>query len=164
MIFFSRLYQGLEWITSKLKGRWPLVWHKVKYQGSRVHQTLEEEFKSFGSVLICFVFPDYSAPSPKYLTQTQSKFSGTVATMFYLLEQILKQWIFFYWSEISYDFDMGMPTFIWYFEVNIFYSWHFLGEKKLVVRERQKGVKFLVFRKKCFYFQIESDVLDWEYC
>lgn len=90
------LYQGLEWITSKLKGRWPLVWHKVKYRGSRVHQTLEEDFKSFGSVLICFVFPDYSAPSPKYLTQTQPKFSGTVATMFYLLEQILKQWIFFF--------------------------------------------------------------------
>lgn len=96
------LYQGLEWITSKLKGRWPLVWHKVKYQGSKVHQTLEEDFKSFGSVLICFVFPDYSAPSPKYLTQTQPKFSGTVATKFDLQEQILIQWFFLIFTGVKY--------------------------------------------------------------
>lgn len=155
MIFFFRLYQGLEWITSKLKGRWPLVWHKVKCQGSRsrVHPTLEEDFKSFGSVLICFVFPGYSAPSPKYWTQTQKKKNLRNCCHNVLLART--------------DFDSEI--FFCLFEWNILWFWQgcitfhliFLHEHLLFTafpRRRKcykltaKRWRFLVFRKKVLLF------------
>lgn len=91
----------------------------------------------------------------------KKKFSGTVATMFYLKEQILIQWNFFFCL----------------FEWNILWFWHryitfhliFLHEHLLFTafpRRRKcckltaKRWRFLVFRKKCFYFQIKSDVLS----